>query len=154
MSIEIERKFLVSETPDDLYQFTSRVIQQGYLAIGDDEVRLRDTEGQYSLTVKSMGSLARAEFETALTQQQFNTLWPATNGRRLEKRRYNIPSPKGLIELDVYMGRLTTLAVAEVEFDSRTSAEQYTPPEWFGVEVTEDSRYKNKNLVLDGIPRD
>jgi len=42
-NLEIERKFLVNELPNNLEQFPHKNIVQGYLAIGTDgtEVRLR-----------------------------------------------------------------------------------------------------------------
>jgi adenylate cyclase len=44
------------------------------------------------------------------------------------------------------------LLLVEVEFSSIDASRQFTPPDWFGVEVTEDQRYKNKQLAVFGIP--
>jgi CYTH domain-containing protein len=52
----------------------------------------------------------------------------------------------------VYSGALTGLMVAEVEFPSEEAARAFVPPAWFGREVTNDSRYKNRRLATEGLP--
>ena len=56
------------------------------------------------------------------------------------------------IELDVYTGALEGLRVAEVEFPDDAAADAFEPPAWFGREVTDDARYKNRALARDGAP--
>jgi adenylate cyclase len=152
--IEIERKFLVEQLPDGLDAHPSREIEQGYLAITDDvEVRLRRYGDDTFLTVKSSGDGSRIEEEIEIEPRRFAALWPLTEGRRLEKRRYRIPFGDGLtIELDVYHGRLSGLLTAEVEFDTPADASTFVPPDWFGRELTADSAYKNKRLATHGLP--
>ncbi len=153
--VEIERKFLVEQPPPDLESHPSGEIEQGYVAITDDgvEVRLRRYDGRAFLTIKSAGELQRAEEEIEIDERRFRSLWPLTEGRRIEKRRYRIPASGGTtIELDVYAGSLAGLIVAEVEFDSEAAARAFEPPPWFGSEVTEDSRYKNRRLAVEGRP--
>jgi CYTH domain-containing protein len=154
--IEIERKFLVDELPDGLDRYPSREIEQGYLAITDDvEVRLRRYGDQTFLTVKSSGDESRVEEEIQIETRRFGALWPLTDSRRIEKRRYRIATDDGrTIELDVYHGRLAGLLTAEVEFDSPDDAQAFEPPAWFGLDVTDDPRYKNKRLAIEGAPSD
>ncbi len=153
-SIEIERKFLVNAVPDNLQEFENTVIRQGYLVIGDDgsEVRLRDRNGQYTLTTKSKGELSRGEWETPIRTEQFEALWPATVGKRVEKTRYAIPLGDVTIELDVYQGELEGLVSAEVEFPDEATARAFTPPKWMSVDVTNDKAFKNQQLALNGLP--
>ena len=152
---EIERKFLVETPPDDLDARPHREIVQGYLAIASDgtEVRLRRKGHKHFQTVKSGGTRTRAEHEVELTRDQFEALWPATEGRRVEKVRYEIHDGSDLIELDVYHGRLAGLITAEVEFSSESQCKNFVPPPWFGKELTDDPRYKNKNLAQHGLPK-
>jgi adenylate cyclase len=152
--VEIERKFLVEQLPDGLDSFPSREIEQGYLAITDDvEVRVRRYGQESFVTVKSSGDESRVEEEIEIDGHRFDSLWPLTEGRRVEKRRYRIPAGDGLtIELDVYHGRLTGLITAEVEFGSRADADGFAPPAWLSREVTNDPRYKNKRLATEGLP--
>ena len=153
--IEIERKFLVAEPPSDLERWPSTAIEQGYLALDEDgtEVRVRRRDGRTWLTVKSGAGRVRVEEEIEIEGERFERLWPLTEGRRIEKRRYEIDAGDGLvIELDVYAAELEGLVVAEVEFGSEEAAEAFTPPAWLGPDVTEDARYKNQRLARDGAP--
>ena len=151
--VEVERKWLV-HTPPDLPVHQGTEVTQGYIALAEDgtEVRLRQIGEQFFQTVKSEGGLVRGEIEVELTKQQFETLWPATAGRRLEKTRYRVPWGGKQVEVDVYDGSLAGLVVAEVEFTSAGASVQFTAPPWCGTEVTEDEAYKNVNLALHGKP--
>lgn len=146
---EIERKFLVDgPVPQGL---SARPILQGYLTAATDsvEIRLRREGDDYSLTLKSDGGLTREEREIAIGSAEFETLWPATKGRRLEKTRHRGTLPGGQeFELDVFSGHLAPLMLVEVEFPSEEAALAFAPPAWFGKEVTEDKRFKNKTLAL------
>ena len=115
-------------------------------------MRRRDEDA--FLTVKRGHGLVRDEVELPLEPDAFEQLWPLTEGRRVEKRRHELPGEDGLtIELDVYRGDLDGLAVAEVEFADEAGAEAFTPPAWMGREVTDDARFKNHRLAVDGLPR-
>jgi CYTH domain-containing protein len=146
---EIERKFLVRKLPDDLTAFPSTEISQGYLVSLDDglQVRLRKKRGTYSLTYKRGVGNVREEREVALTAEQFATLWPATDGKRLSKTRYDIPFGERVVEIDIYSGKHDGLVVAEVEFDDEESAINFQPPDWLGEDVTGDPRYSNQLLA-------
>jgi adenylate cyclase len=153
--VEIERKFLVERVPQDLDAHPSAQIDQGYLAITDDglEVRLRRYGDQSFLTIKSGGGEVRLEEEIEIDERRFRSLWPLTEGRRISKRRYLLPTDSGApIELDVYDGALNGLVTAEVEFDSSAAAAAFTSPPWLGRDVTDEPRYKNRRLALDGLP--
>ena len=107
MSIEIERKFLVRELPADLTSYPSNEISQGYLVSLDDglQVRLRKSGERYFLTFKRGTGNVREEREVELTATQFDALWPATEGKRLVKTRYEIPFGDRVVEIDVYHER-------------------------------------------------
>lgn len=150
MSLEIERKFLVRESLQ-LEEAAYEEILQGYLLItGEKEIRIRKKGEKYFQASKVGTGMSRAEVENEIGMFQFEELWPETEGKRVEKRRYEIEHEGFLIELDVYSGSLSGLVVAEVEFGSEEDAEAFIPPSWFGEEVTHDVRYKNKNLALSG----
>jgi len=152
---EIERKFLVKSLPENLEQYPHTDIVQGYLVITEDgtEVRLRQKGNKYFQTVKSGSGETRFESEIEITKEQFDLLWEATKGKRVEKTRYEIPYKSGTIELDVYHGDLDGLLLAEIEFSSEEESNKFTAPKWLSEEVTDDKRYKNKNLALYGIPK-
>ena len=117
------------------------------------EVRVRRRDANAWLTVKSGGGRVRVEEEIEIDSNRFERLWPLTEGRRIEKTRYEIPAGDDLvIELDVYTGDLAGLVTAEVEFGSEEDAEAYVAPDWLGPDITEDLRYKNQRLARDGAP--
>lgn len=151
--MEIERKFLIAASAEELPAGPWTPLRQGYLASGvGGEVRLRDAGGTLTLTVKSGVGLVREEREIELSAEQFDALWPLTEARRIEKRRAVIEAGALRYEIDVFGGTLTGLAVAEVEFAALADARAFEPPAWFGVEVTEDARYSNAALALQGLP--
>ncbi|WP_353472825.1 CYTH domain-containing protein [Salipiger sp. H15] len=152
--VEIERKFLVARLPG-LAGLTAKPVRQGYVTVAGDsvELRLREKGGAFFLTLKSEGGLERMEREIGIGAAEFDTLWPATEGRRLEKTRYIGALDDGTtFELDVFAGALAPLVMVEVEFDSVEAARAFTPPDWFGADVTEDRRYRNRALADDGVP--
>lgn len=153
--VEIERKFLVRDLPENLNSCECEEIRQGYLVIGADgsEARVRERNGAFTITIKSKGSLSRGEWEVPITDAQFDELWPATEGKRIEKTRYSIPFDESLIELDVYKNELEGLVSAEVEFSDEQTANNFSPPEWFSAEVTENKSFKNQQLATKGLPR-
>src|SRR5690242_17835700 len=148
--MEIERKFLIERLPGDAERAPARRIDQGYLALDEGaEVRLRRYGEELWLTIKGTGGLARVEEELALAPEQFESLWPLTEGRRIEKTRHVLPDG---VEVDVYGAELAGLVVAEIEFASEDESAAFEPPDWFGPEVTEDESYKNRALAVDGRP--
>jgi len=149
--IEIERKFLVKSLPADMQDGT--LILQGYLAHDEHmQVRIRQYGNEYFLTVKEGAGLMRREIEVEISPGQFQSLWPSTEGRRLEKIRSLVRFGAFRIEVDRYLGDLEPLLVAEVEFSSVEESERFEKPDYFGQEVTEDEAYKNLSLAIHGIP--
>lgn len=152
--VERERKFLVDDVPDDLIRASPAQLRQGYLAVAEyRSVRVRDAGPQgCTLTVKAGGGVERTELEWPIERREFDAAWPHTEGQRLEKQRHRIPFGEHVIELDVFVGDLDGLVIAEVEFDSVAAMEAFEPPPWFGREVTDDGAYTNASLALRGLP--
>lgn len=154
-AVEIERKFLVGELPEGYLSAPSAQLRQGYLLVAPDgSARLRDADGTRTLTVKSGSGLVRSEHEITITRDQFEALWPATTGRRLEKRRYRMPAGDLTFEIDVFGGDLSGLLLVEAEFESEAAAAAFVPPHWFGTEVTDDPSYTNASLATRGQAAD
>ena len=151
---EIERKFLIKKAPKNFKQYPHEEIVQGYLSAssGDTEIRLRKMGKKYFQTFKKGVGKVRREIETAITQKRFKTLWPDTNRQKIRKTRYKIPCGQHIIELDVYRGKLKGLITAEIEFKTVKDSNKFVIPEWFGREITDDIRYKNRSLAIYGLP--
>lgn len=153
--VEIERKFLVTRPPADLEEHPSRRLQQAYLAVDPDgaSVRLRRDGDQTLMTIKSGSGIQRGEEEFPIDADRFERLWQVTEGRRIDKTRFDLPAGDGLtLEVDVYHGDLDGLVTAEVEASSVAAAIRYRPPDWCRLEVTGDARYGNARLAIDGLP--
>jgi CYTH domain-containing protein len=154
MSLEIEKKFLVSEVPDNLVILKKYEIYQMYLATGTEEVRIRarfeNGTPDYTLTTKSGEGLVRTEVCTLITGNTYMQLAEKSDKYGLAKYRTVIAYGDHELELDTYMnGDLNGLKVVEVEFKSVEEANAFTPPDWFGKDVTEDASYKNQSLWED-----
>lgn len=144
--MEIERKFIPTQIPDNLHRYEKKEVMQGYIS-SDPELRLRHFGNKYIFTFKNGSYLAREEFEIEISKEQFENLWKLVSGNIIKKDRYYIPLEKGLIaELDIYHEHLNGLITVEVEFDSEDGAKAFVPPDWFGEDVTYDKRYSNINL--------
>lgn len=144
--MEIERKFLIKELPDlSKYEFLE--IEQGYLST-NPVVRIRKKNDKYILTYKGSGLFAREEIEANLTKEAYEHLATKIDGYLITKKRYLIPLDPYTIELDVFEGHMEGLIMAEVEFPSVEEANSFTPPTWFGEDVTEDKRYHNSNMIF------
>lgn len=153
--MEVERKYLLSARPDGLDAHDSGRLEQGYLALdpAGAEVRVRRKGAKHTLTVKTGAGLARGEEEVTLAADDFDRLWPLTEGRRVIKTRFLVPLDGGLTaEVDVYEGALDGLLTAEVEFIDETAAHAFAAPAWMGEDVTGDKRYANQRLAVDGQP--
>ncbi|NEB74307.1 adenylate cyclase [Streptomyces sp. SID14478] len=155
MSQEIERRFLI-QYPWDQKHFTASIaIRQGYLRLGDSdsrEVRVREKERNFWLTVKDGSGLSRFEVEQPISPEMFEALWRLTIGRRIEKTRFILSDAERKIEIDVFRGALHGLVLAEVEFGTLEEAHAFIALPWFGPEVTEDIRYQNRNLAAQTSP--
>ncbi len=160
--MEIERKFTIRQLPEDLNNYPSHHIEQGYLS-DSPVVRVRKEDDEYYLTYKGSGMMAREEFNLPLNQDAYYHLREKVDGKIISKQRYLIPLlhpavQKGCpqppadysltIELDVFDPPFAPLVVAEVEFGSKEAAEAFVPPEWFDEDVTYRKEYHNSYMAL------
>ena len=155
MGQEVERKFVLAEPPDGLGDHPSKRLEQGYLAIdpAGSEVRIRRKDDETLMTVKPGIGLIRGEEEFAIDRDRFERLWALTEGRQVVKTRYFVPLEDGLTaEVDVYDGELDGLVTGEVEFPDAEAALAFEAPGWLGRDVTDDPRYANQRLAVEGIP--
>lgn len=144
--MEIERKFLVKELPENLESYEQKHIAQGYMCT-NPVVRIRRSNDDYYLTYKGRGKMVREEHEFPLTAEAFEHMLPKIDGILIDKVRYLIPLEDGhTAELDIFQGVLAPLRLVEVEFASVEEAEQFVAPEWFGDDVTNSKEYHNSNL--------
>lgn len=151
---EIERKYLVKELPEHIGQYPHTKITQGYVS-RHPVTRFRKEESasgtRYIRTVKGGGLSVRTEVESELTPDAYEAMKANVEGKILEKTRYRIPlSGQGrdglTAELDIFQGSLAPLKLVEVEFPSVEAMNAFTPPDWFGEDVTLSGQYQNSRL--------
>ena len=149
MGLEIERKYLIKNLPDNLSDYECHPLIQGYLNTSP-VVRVRKEDDSYYLTYKGSGLLAREEYNLPLDEHSFLHLIGKADGNVISKQRYKIPyavSEKMFtIELDVFDAPFAPLVIAEVEFTNEKEANAFIAPDWFDKEVTYDPEYHNSNL--------
>ena len=143
--MEIERKYLLKQLPEHLETYPHRHLEQGYLCTAP-VVRIRKDDDRYELTYKSGGMMVREEYNLLLTREAYEHLKTKIDGRLITKKRYLIPYDGYTIELDIFENDLAPLVLAEVEFETEEAANQFTPPQWFGKDVTFSGAYHNSVL--------
>ncbi len=151
--MEIERKFIIKKIPDNVIVEQKKELEQAYISV-NPVIRIRKSDDKYKLTIKGKGLLAREEFELTIDKEQYENLKSKVENHFIVKNRYFIKYGEHLIELDEFKGHLKDLLIAEIEFNDLCSANDFTPPSWFGKEVTDDANYQNSSLSkLDSPPR-
>lgn len=160
--MEIERKYLVVSLPGNLDSYPHVEIEQCYLCTSPT-VRVRRMGDVYILTVKEkvisgkrkvesgkLEAIVNREEEFALTAEAYERLKAKCEGRPVLKTRYKIPLEGGLVaELDIFHGAHEGLRLVEVEFPDTAASNTFTPPAWFGEEVSSDCRYRNSWLAFN-----
>lgn len=151
MGKEIERKFLLKTYSENNYpKLKTEFIIQSYVSLTENaEVRIRKVETnneivEYTMAYKNGTGLVREEVEFEIDKDTYENL--IKDSVAINKVRYYINIQGSEVSIDVYMGDLSGLIIAEVEFETEEEAEQFTPPSEFIEEVTNDNKYKNKNL--------
>ncbi len=147
MPIEIERKFLVLS---DEYRkdASSSLYRQGYILNSREKcVRIRVCDGRGYLTIKGITErVTRTEFEYEIPLEEANTMLDLLcGGEILEKDRHILTYGGFRWEVDEFYGDNEGLVVAEIELaDEKT---EFPRPDWLGMEVSNDPRYYNNNLL-------
>ena len=146
---EIERKFLILNTPDFRKEASSKTrIVQAYLnSIPERTVRVRIKGEKGFLTIKGKSSsdgLSRYEWEREIPLFEAEELLKLCEPGAIEKFRYEVKMGNHIFEVDEFTGDNEGLILAEVELQEET--EEIQRPIWLGKEVTGDLRYYNSYL--------
>lgn len=154
MAAEIERKFLVRGDGWRASADGGSQLRQAYLASTDAcavRVRVKD-ERQAFITIKSArAGSSRDEFEYPLPVEDARAMLKLRTGNAVEKTRYRVPAGDLTWEIDVFAGAHQGLTIAEIELPD--AGTKFDRPDWVGEEVTDDKRYYNASLALNGLPK-
>jgi len=149
--VRLRQGYLRPATDAELESFAADGDVAGPIRFG----RLRSIESadgvRHVLTVKSGAGFVRREVERPIEASTFEAAWPATEGRRLEKTRWRVAEPDGLVwEIDRF--ERLDLLLAEVEVADEAAAEAVTVPDWLAPaidrEVTHEPCFTNAEIAL------
>ncbi|MEQ8662441.1 MAG: CYTH domain-containing protein [Gammaproteobacteria bacterium] len=148
MGIEIERKFLLTDTRWRDAVTHSLAMRQGYLAADPAcsvRVRLEGDAARLNIKSATLG-IARQEFEYAIPCEDAQAMLASLCGERvLSKQRHFVEYGGHTWEIDEFDGANAGLIVAEIELTH--ADEPFARPPWLGAEVSDDPRYYNVCLV-------
>lgn len=155
-NIEIERKWLidVASLPFRPTDYPCKKIVQGYIGKTSDGkvIRVRRVDENFFICIKGRGTVSKMEVEVPITKDQFKSLVTSAGGTIIKKNRHLIPHGNRMVELDLFLESFSGFSVAEVEFPTVDEAMSYTPPVWFGREVTCVRGYSNYSISRYGRP--
>ena len=145
-NFEIERKFLPKDVDEVLFLIKDlpyKSMIQAYLNLRP-VVRIRKEDDSYYLTYKGEGNIAKEEYNLKLNNESFYKLLKKCDGNVIEKLRYNVKLDDKLVaEVDIFQGRFSGLILIEVEFESVNEADDFSPPDWFCRDVSNEKEYHN-----------
>ena len=138
--------------PPHLDSYPHLEIEQGYLCTSPT-LRIRKMGDAYWLTVKEKTrtdstAIHNREEEFRLNARQYEHMRTKCDGRLVHKTRYRIPLGTLTAELDIFHGDHQGLMIVEVEFPDTAAADSFTPPAWFGTDVSLDPNYRNSHLAI------
>ena len=166
--MEIERRWLIDNSLGNILSLNAKrfVDISQYYIVSTPEMSLRVrkitdyTNGnlsvQYFQTIKSGSGLSRTEIETEIGEKTFNNL-KIVSLFCLSKTRSFLNS--GELHITMELDKFTSKNLVghhqiEIEFESEEEANNFIVPNWFGKEVTNDSRYLNVVLAEKGLPKE
>lgn len=147
--LENELTFLVKNLPEDLDKHPKKEIRQGYYSDMPSPLRIRDEGGKFSLTkklkIKEDDFSRYNEIDLPIKREEFERLWSVCK-KSLSKTRYYYPISALVAEIDIFHGKLEGLKIVEVEFSKEEDRARFVPPEWFGLDITQENWSVNSVL--------
>lgn len=163
MVLEIERKFVldgvlaIEALQKDGVLAARKSVVQFYTHITPlEEIRFRKSNENFTITKKIGKGMTRQEFEEICDEKTYKKALKNAVVMPIEKTRFEFKINNLPANIDLYSGVLEGLATLEIEFLKVADAQEFKMPEFLQrhikAEITEDERYKNKNLALFGLP--
>tara|TARA_B100000131_G_scaffold158645_1_gene153795 strand:+ start:227 stop:727 length:501 start_codon:yes stop_codon:yes gene_type:complete len=147
VTIEIERRFIVTGEDWKNKVISSQLIRQGYLSTNFEEwiVRLRINETKESkISLKSsLDGYVNTEFEYSIPIQDAETIWNKLK-QRITKHRHYLNLYGGYWTVDCFKDNNSPLKIAEVELKDEKST--FVTPNWCGQEITGFKELSNAAL--------
>ena len=148
MGLEIERKFLVTNSDYQKMSFQKKYIQQGFLNSDKNRVvRVRIIDEKGFLTIKGItnsNGTTRFEWEKEIVLDEAKELMKLCEKGIIEKYRYYHKVEDHIFEIDEFLGDNNGLIIAEVELENENDF--FNKPKYLGKEVSGNEKYFNSNL--------
>lgn len=149
MSLEIERKFLVTHDAFKQEAYKATRVKQGYICSAQGRtVRVRIMGQKGYITIKGPSNASgttRFEWEKEIPVEEVEQLLQLCEPGIIDKTRYLVKAGDYKYEVDEFYGDNEGLVVAEIELPSENSV--FVHAAWLGQEVTGDRRYYNSMLT-------
>lgn len=142
---EIERKWIITDLPE-LGDQKPLPYERHFIFTDEKvEVRIQRKGDKYEFERKFEASdLTRKGQKFEITAAEFESFKDHAIAS-LSRESYLLD---GDISIKVYKGRHEGLVRAEIEFASEQEAEDFTPPDWFGEEITTAPLGRDKHLAF------
>ncbi len=147
MSIEIERKFLVTSDAWRDQTLGCHHIKDYLVArFETGKARIRVCDDQATLTIKgNRTGFPAASFISICHPTSGDMISEFPSAPSLEKRRHDIQFCGLLWQVDEYLGALAGLVTCDVELPHERH--EFPRPSWAGRDITHDSRYSSAQLT-------
>ena len=151
---EIEKKFIVYNLPIYIKKnlIKTHTLKQNYIDLKIIKLRLRKyiNANNQLLTIKFGKGLVRKELELNISNKIYKLLSNLTNKKPIIKKRevYKL-NDNYLIECDIFIKPNKNYYLCEIEFSSKTEANNFTTPNWLKNEVTGIDKYTNEYIWID-----
>ena len=157
---EIERKYLLKDSILSLiddYGLKKHKITQFYTTITPLKgVRYRQMDDRYFKTIKYGTGASREEKEVEISKKKFQENLEKCIKEPLRKNRYLFDFEGKEYSIDIFKKKLKGLYLLEIEFPNMKAFQNFKLPKRLKSHVLKDvsfdEAYKNKNIVLHGIP--
>lgn len=159
LETELELCWLVHELPQDLKRAKRSEITQAYFddyvdenGIKPKDTRVRKIDNKYEFTVKYYAGSKKEtgqliEKTREINKDEYIELIKKAS-RKVVKTRYYYNIEDGLVaEIDIYRNQHDGINIVEVEFPSLSKLHNFTPPQWFGKEVTDSGAIYPPNMA-------
>jgi CYTH domain-containing protein len=154
--VKTERRFLIAPSLVRLIlkeRFIVRNVVEGYFAPLPHRTHFVRVEpgGSCNIVLQTVGPEGPAEERTKVSPSQAEALLDVCAGQSAY-RRTHVRIAAGL---DAFLDRFEqpgALDLLAVEFEDPAGADDFSPPGWFGPEVTREAAYKRSSIAIGGLP--
>jgi CYTH domain-containing protein len=154
----MKRKFLIKNKSKFSDCIKTAYIEEAYISeFSNIKIRMEsDAYSKRKLSTKYMMVITSCDQITGMENIEtkdisYNTYADLSNnkiGKKIEKlRRYYKLDNNLIAKLDEFQS-IPDLKIVEIKFDNEEDANSFIVPEWFGEEITFNSKYENRNLSL------